>query len=202
MYDLDNAYNKKFFAQRKSLAWRVPIVVDAVMSVINPSTVIDVGCGNGDLVSGFYRAIGHPCYGIEGTMNALDSLEAWLQNYVFMRDLRMPLDELLLKRCDLAICFEVAEHIEEEYANVFIDNLCSLSDRILMSAAHPGQGGRHHVNCQKWEYWFYKFTAKGYRHNQSIVDDIRNRWEGYKHKKGIKAFYQNLMCWEVIKDGN
>ncbi|GAG74770.1 unnamed protein product, partial [marine sediment metagenome] len=156
MYDLDKAYNKKFFTQRRSLAWRVPIVVDAVMEVLNPKSVIDVGCGNGDLVQGFSYIIKSPCYGIEGTVNALDSMEMWLSNYVFVRDLRAPLDEFLLQRAGLVVCFEVAEHIEEEYANVFVDNLCSLSDTILMSAAPPGQGGTYHVNCQPWSYWFHK----------------------------------------------
>lgn len=199
MYDLDKAYNKKFFAQRRSLAWRVPIVVDAIMKVLAPKSLVDVGCGNGDLVEGFSYKIEAPCYGIEGSINALDSMEAWLNNYVFIRDLRMPLDDFLLQRADLAICFEVAEHIEEEYANVFVDNLCSLSDTILMSAAFPGQGGKCHVNCQDPNYWFHKFTTRGYRYKHSVVDWLRNIWEPWKNKKGIKAYHQNLMCWEAIK---
>lgn len=199
MYDLDKAYSKKFFTQRKSLAWKVPIVVDAVMETLNPKSIIDIGCGNGDLVEGFSRVIKAPCYGIEGTVNALNSMSTWLGNYVFIRDIRHPLDDFLLQRPDLAICLEVAEHLEEEYANVFVDNLCSLSDTILMSAAPPGQGGNHHVNCQPWCYWFYKFTARGYRVNYDVVNQLRHRWDKWKDKKGIKAYYHNLMCWEVIK---
>lgn len=199
MYDLDAVYNKKFFKQRRSLAWRVPIVVDAVIDVLNPHSVIDVGCGNGDLVSGFYRKLKYPCYGIEGTVNALESIEPWLENYVFIRDLRHPLDDFILKKLDLAICLEVAEHIEEEYAEVFMDNLCGLSDTILMSAAPPGQGGKCHVNCQIWDYWFYLFTARGYRPNHAVVEALKIHWEKWKNQKGIKAYYNNLMCWEVVK---
>lgn len=200
MYDLDKAYNKKFFRQRKSLAWRVPIVANAIMAVIHPKWVIDVGCGNGDLVKGLQERIKCPVYGIEGTINALDSMESWLENYVFIRDIRQHLDDFLLRRMDLAICFEVAEHIEEEYADVFVDNLCGLSDLILMSAARPGQGGHHHVNCQPFDYWFHKFTLRGYRHNHEIVDALKARWEHDKRRKGVKAYYQNLMCWEAIPD--
>lgn len=199
MYNLDNVYTKKFFKQRKSLAWRVPIVCDAIMSVIKPKHIVDVGCGNGDLVVGFQERVKCPVYGIEGTTNALTSMEAWLNNYIFIRDLRKPLDDFLLRRMDLAICFEVAEHIEEEYADVFVDNLCGLSDIILMSAAEPGQGGRAHVNCQPWVYWFHKFTIRGYRHNNNIVHALQTKWDQYRHRKGIKAYHQNLMCWEAIK---
>jgi hypothetical protein len=169
------------------------------MEVLHPQHVVDIGCGNGDLVQGFSERIKHPVYGIEGSIHALDSMEPWLRNYIFIRDLRKRLeDTLLLKRIDLAICFEVAEHIEEKYSGIFVDNLCSLSDRILMSAAPPGQGGLAHVNCQPWSYWFYKFTTRGYRHNDEVVFAIRDRLEPYKRKKGIKAYYENLMCWEAI----
>lgn len=198
MYDLDKAYNKKFFLRRKSLAWRVPIVVDAIVSTLHPRKVIDVGCGNGDLVVGFQKSLKQPAYGIEGTMNALDSMEPWMQNYIFIRDIRKHLGyDFLVHKMDLAICFEVAEHIEDDYADVFVDNLCLLSDTILMSAAPPGQGGHCHVNCQPWDYWFHKFTNRGYRHNHDVVDELKRIWGPWANKKGIKAYYQNLMCWEV-----
>lgn len=197
MYDLDKAYNKKFFAQRESLAWRVPIVVEAITKVLNPKSVIDVGCGNGDLLDGLCSTLQRPCYGVEGTINALASITPSQQRYMFIRDIRYPFDDFLLNRVDLALCFEVAEHIENEYANILVDNLCSLSDTILMSAAKPGQKGRYHVNCQPWSYWFYKFADRGYRANHSVVTEIREHLEKWKNKKGIKAYYQNLMCWEV-----
>lgn len=198
MYDLDKAYSKKFFAQRKSLAWRVPIVGSAISDVLCPKSIIDVGCGNADLLKGFADSRpAHKYFGIEGTINALDYIEH-NKAYIFIRDIRKPLDDLLLYELDLAICFEVAEHIEPAYANTFVDNLCSLSDHILMTAAPPGQGGNHHVNCQPFSYWFHKFTERGYRHNGQVVDALRKQWESWKHKKGIKAYYNNLMYWERI----
>jgi hypothetical protein len=199
MYDLDKTYTKRFFASRESLRWRVPIVTQAIMEVLQPQTIIDVGCGNGDLVWGFQNLLRAPIFGIEGSMHALDSMEPWMKNYIFIRDLRKPLNDLLLNRVSLAVCFEVAEHIEPQYSNVFVDNLCSLSDHILMSAAPPGQGGLAHVNCQPWSYWFYKFSLRNYRLNSTVVDELRAKWEPYKHKKGIKAYYNNLMYWEAIK---
>lgn len=198
MYTLDTVYTKKFFRQRKSLAWRVPIVCDAIMKVLHPKRIIDVGCGNGDLVAGFQERIKGPVYGIEGTPNALECMPPGLQKSIFIRDLRVPLDNLLPHRMDLVICFEVAEHIEEEYAEAFVKNLTKLSDRILMSAAVPGQGGRVHVNCQPWVYWFHKFTEQCYRHNNQVVLALQRHWEQWRNRKGIKAYYQNLMCWEKM----
>lgn len=199
MYDLNKAYSKKFFIQHKSLAWRVPIVVNAIMKVINPKSVIDVGCGSGELIKGFGDATKHQCYGIEGTTNALGVIEHGQNNHVFIRDIRVPLDDVLLNRAGLATCLNVAEHIEDEYASVFVDNLCSLSNIVLMAASPPGQGGRYHVNCQPYDYWFYKFIAKGYKANHVVVDKIREHWGHWKRKKEMKAYYYNLTCWEAIK---
>lgn len=209
MYDLDKAYSRKFFEQRKSLSWRVPIVVNAILKVLQFKSVIDVGCGNGDLIKGIHDRRGVncinseaiKCFGIEGSANALPCFigDYYTNIDVFLRDIRAPLQGLLIRKADLAICFEVAEHLEHEYADVFVDNLCELSDRILFTAATPGQGGRHHVNCQPFAYWFYKFESRGYRHNGKIVDQLKEHWKPWRHKKGIKAYYNNLMCWERIK---
>lgn len=76
-------------------------------------------------------------------------------------DLRTPLPKGIA-RTDLCLCLEVAEHLEPEYADQLIDNLCALSDIVLFSAAIPGQGGINHLN-EKWQsFWGYKFAGRGY----------------------------------------
>ena len=201
MYDLDKAYSKKFFAQRKSLSWRVPIVCDAIIDVLKPKSVIDVGCGNGDLLRGFHDK-GIKILGIEGTKNysantmlPLIEVDEYVSLYpICIHDFRKK--GFVCGKFDLAICFEVAEHIELEYTDIFLDNLCSLSDRILFSAAGPGQGGIHHHNCQHKVYWINKINAKGYICNFKIITKLQERWYPWQNKKGIKAYYQNLMYFE------
>jgi SAM-dependent methyltransferase len=206
MYNLDKAYPKKFFARRKSLTWRVPIVCDAIIDVFKLKAVIDIGCGNGDLVKGFLER-DVKAWGIEGTENATNSdvlklsHKKYQYHYLYVWDLRKPFC-CQLRKFDLAICFEVAEHIEPEYTDIFLDNLCSVSDRVLFSAAGPGQGGIHHHNCQPEEYWMSKFRIKNYANQhfnyncRGIVDRLKEKWYPWRNKKGIKAYYQNLMYFE------
>lgn len=85
------------------------------------------------------------------------------------QDLRRPFD--LGRRFDLALCLEVAEHVEAEHAEQLVDDLCRHSDFVLWSAALPGQGGDHHVNEQWTEYWIEKFERRGY----DFVDPIRRQ---------------------------
>ena len=69
----------------------------------------------------------------------------------------------------------MAEHIEEDYANVFIYNITKDNpDVILLTAAPPGQGGHSHVNCQEREYWMNKMKNKGYIFNQELLNKIKS----------------------------
>ena len=68
----------------------------------------------------------------------------------------------LEQRYDLAMSLEVAEHLPEEAADTLVDSLCKVADVIIFSAAHPGQGGDHHINEQPVEYWEEKFAHHGY----------------------------------------
>lgn len=215
MYDLDKAYSPKFFKQRISLNWRAEIMVDAVMSVIEGKhkhfkigSVVDVGCGNGDILREFSTR-GMTILGIEGTANAeqgmligRDDLLIWDLRYKLNRDHVCLIDRFNVShknKFDLALCLEVAEHIEDEYATTFIKNLTSLSDTIIFSAAPPGQGGRYHVNCQHYEYWFYKFNAQGFRENKCLTNKLFLELQPWAYKKGIKAFHTNSTVWERWK---
>ena len=83
--------------------------------------------------------------------------------------------------------FDLAEHIEPEHSDTYMDNLTSFSDVILFSAAIPKQGGTHHVNEQWPSYWIEKFQAK----NFIPVDCIRPKiW----NDKDISVWYrQNIL---------
>ena len=88
---------------------------------------------------------------------------------------------------DLTISSEVAEHIDKQDTDTYMDNLTSFSDVILFSAAIPGQGGTHHVNEQWPSYWIEKFAVRGY----VPVDCIRPKlW----YDNEVHSWYkQNLM---------
>ncbi len=196
MYDLDRAYSKSFFSGRRSLNWRVKIVSEAIWNAYKPKTVVDLGCGNGDLLKGF-KDLGCKIFGIEGTRNAASGLMIDEEEMNFL-DLRKPIENIPRGHYDLALCLEVAEHIEPEYVDVFLDNLCEFSNRIVFSAAPPGQMGSWHVNCKPFGYWFAKFTHRGYRSDHGREIYLTGAWDKWKNKKGIKAYHKNVMCWEKI----
>ena len=96
-------------------------------------------------------------------------------------------DKIPEQHFDLTISSEVAEHIDPQDTEIYMDNLTSFSDVILFSAAIPGQGGTHHVNEQWPSYWIDKFAARGF----IPVDCIRSKLWNDEH---VHVWYkQNLM---------
>jgi hypothetical protein len=91
------------------------------------------------------------------------------------------------RRFHVALCLEVAEHLEESDGERLISALTAHADTIVFSAAAPGQPGQHHVNCQWPEYWQRLFDERGYVCDDSI------RWTMW-HDPLIEPWYrQNCM---------
>jgi len=204
MYNLNDTYTKSFFKMRPRLAWRIPIVCNAIITALHPQTVLDFGCGCGGYIKGFHDR-GITACGIEGSKNCLDFLMVD-PLYVRIADIRQPLDnffEFVINRHDLVLCLEVAEHIEEEFVYNFIWNLKAASNEILMSAAPPGQGGLKHVNCQPKEYWVEKMAEVGgghlgYKYNEEYTEKVKSKFT-HLHRKEIRVYYENLMFFKKEK---
>jgi hypothetical protein len=190
MKPLEQIYKGGFFKNRYRLEWRAPIIVDAIVQVFNPKSVIDIGCAVGEVVKEL-RKRNIDAKGLEGSLSVKPFLLVPERDVLF-HDLRKPLPQMDQK-FDLAICFEVAEHIEEEHSDAFLDNLSSLSDVVLMSAAPPGQGGHHHVNCQESAYWEAKMSSRGYFPNWEACEEVRKSLITHRRRE-IKVIGQNLLC--------
>lgn len=164
-------------------------VVPVLISLLEPRSVVDLGCGIGAWLTVFKENGVSDIQGIDG--DHVDRKALLIpQDRFTARDLGRQLT--LDRRFDLAVSLEVAEHIDASAAGTFIDSLTRLSDTIVFSAAIPLQGGEHHVNEQWPEYWRALFEARGYR----LVDCLRPRF--WSNQKVERWYRQNLLLY--VKD--
>ena len=183
--NLGTEYNSSFFdslspGSRASAATVIPLVE----RLTGAGSVLDVGCGVGSWLAEWESQGVSDVFGIDGEYVAESALEIAPEKFQ-SRNLRNPFS--LGRRFDLVQCLEVAEHLDEPYADGFIESLASHADTILFSAAIPGQTGRHHVNEQWPSYWIPKFEKLGFR----VFDAIRPRiWAD----RQVEVWYrQNLL---------
>jgi SAM-dependent methyltransferase len=137
-----------------------------------PQSLLDVGCGHGAWLGAAHRFGVLDVVGVDGLVVPDEQLliSPNLYREIFKQhDLTQPLK--LGRRFDAVLCLEVAEHLDEKCAPVLIDSLVAHSDRVVFSAACPGQPGQHHVNCQWPSYWQKLFNERGY----VCTDEIRSR---------------------------
>ena len=159
----------------------------AVLALIcaewQPTSLLDVGCGLGTWVKVAMERGIHDVLGIDGVPITED--QRLIPSRCFsVVDFRQHWD--LKRRFDLLLCLEVAEHLEEERADAFIRCLTRHADRILFSAAAPGQVGQHHVNCRWPSYWQAIFNKNGFSCEDSI------RWRVWNEQRVEPWYRQNM----------
>jgi SAM-dependent methyltransferase len=132
---------------------------------------VDVGCGSGAYAAEAVRR-GHPTLGLERSLSG--RLIARSQGVSSKRfDLRRYAPVHDTADFDLAYCFEVAEHLPPLLGESLVTAMCGLAQKIVFSAAPPGQGGVGHINEQPAEYWHARFAARGFRHDAAASSTIR-----------------------------
>ena len=128
-------------------------------------TAVDFGCGTGTFLK-FLKDNGVIVTGIDREYNEKRIVGITEKEFI-QDDLTKPIH--LNKKYDLSISLEVAEHLPESSAEIFITSLCEASNVVLFSAAVKGQGGVGHINEQFLSYWQKIFLKKGY----FLLDIIR-----------------------------
>ena len=150
------------------------VLVPLLISYFKPESIVDIGCGIGNWLDEFRKNGKSDLFGIDG-FHLDKSLFLLDESKLLVTNLEEPFT--LQRKFDLAISFEVAEHLSSDSADNFVKCLCRLSDNIVFSAAVPGQGGQNHINEQWPSYWVTKFKQHGFYFFDVIRPAIWNNEE-------------------------
>ena len=165
-------YDEDFYdLQRVRSRTSAQVMVPIFQELLEPESVLDVGCGIGAWSATWIAAGVSDLTGVDGDYvdrSALVIPPAQFRSW----DLTRPLD--LGRRFDLVQCLEVAEHLPANSAKTLVESLVRHSDLVVFSAAVPRQGGTHHVNEQWPSYWVSLFASVGFQ----VFDPFRARvWD-------------------------
>jgi SAM-dependent methyltransferase len=166
---LENSYTSDFYVTHKDGSRRsAEVFAPLVIGLVNPSSVVDVGCGVGTWLSVFKTLGVTEILGLDG--DYVDQSQLEIDKSVFLAaDLTRPFQ--VDRQFDLVVSLEVAEHLPKQCASRFVESLIRLGPIVLFSAAIPHQGGTRHINEQWPEYWVNHFSDHGYE----AIDCIRRR---------------------------
>ena len=184
---MTTAYTSEFFdSHREWSLHSAQQVVPLVVELVQPSSLVDVGCGDGTWLSVFTEQGVQDVIGVDGSYVDTNLLQIPSKHFV-SHDLTMPLTPVVSRKFDLVVSLEVGEHLPADNAEGFVATLTSLGPIVLFSAAVPNQGGTQHLNEQWPDYWASLFRQHGY----VAVDCIRRRiWKNQR----VQWYYrQNIL---------
>ena len=163
------------------------LFAQVLMEEFKPSTLVDCGCGHGDISKEF---LSHGCkeaFLFDGSPDAVEiARSAGMKN---VEQLDFANAETIPAKGDLAICLEVAEHIPTAYAGNLCRLLSNVAPTLAFTAAPPGQGGHLHVNNQPQSYWINLFLKNGMVYDPQAVARIRKAFGG----RMLSDYDENLM---------
>jgi len=163
-------------------------ISESIVNDLQPSSVIDVGCGTGALLEAL-RDRGCDVFGLEYADAALK----------YCRNRQLNVEKFDIERNDLtnnrtfdvATSMEVAEHLPGTVADRYVDLLTRIAPVVVFTAAQPGQGGADHVNEQPSSYWIEKFERRGFAHDKALSQSWRESWQAADDVE--HWYYRNLM---------
>src|SRR6185312_1606072 len=126
-------YGESFYStQSKGALQSARRYLSYLWTTFQPKSVLDVGCGRGDWLKACHEVGATRLLGLDGIWN---SQTLMVDDAIEFRstDLNKPFS---VERVELAICLEVAEHLEPENAHQLIKCLTDSSDVVLFSAAY------------------------------------------------------------------
>lgn len=169
--DLDSIYPEKYFEHDhvkpetvEAYCRLVPEIYESLTSK-QPRRLIEFGSAGGWFLERFHRA-GYDVVGFEGTKAGIEAcLKRGIPDSVIHKmDFREPWIPLF-HGGDIALCTEVAEHIEPPFSSVLVKSLVDAAPFIWFSFEEPNTNPAHihHPNEMPAKFWINLFDFYGYK---------------------------------------
>jgi hypothetical protein len=125
-------------------------------------SMLDIGCGPGWQVA-WARTKKMFAKGLDGDSNVNPDI---LHDFTKGEVLDPP-------KFESVWCVELLEHVDE----IYLPNVMKLIEDIgahtvICTAAPPGHPGRHHVNCQLFDYWEEQFKKIRMKYDDELTKEV------------------------------
>ena len=183
-------FSEDGFRERERLRPVYNLIANRIMECLDFSSVYDIGCANGFLLTEFHRS-SKQIGGIELSPDVRLVVSAELNKYIEVGDF-----STAKGKWDLVTCIEVAEHIPPARSELLVETICRLATKsVVFSAATPGQDGHGHINCRPKSDWMGMFESRGWK--ESFPDTNRLQ-EATRDSTKAKWLVENIVVLKPV----
>lgn len=168
------------------------VMAAGLVELYNPSRVIDVGCGSGAFGQALLNCGVREVYGFDQSQDAVTLAREHGLTGAEVLDITVA-DKLPVSS-DLCTSFEVAEHLPGIYAQKYCGLLAAAAPNVVITAAHPGQGGHLHVNEQPAEYWIHLMGLCGHDFDAKATNFLKAAWR----ERVATHYHGNLLAFRRV----
>lgn len=183
------AFDDKYMTHRRHIAWRGPIIADAIQGALpvdEISTVLDLGCATGDIAAAL-RALGVRAWGLDSSPAAGECLP-W-QHMIYCdichadQFLRQGWEHDLGTKLPVAlvICLEVLSVVPDEARGDILRNAMRLGRILLVNHLRVKDAAA--LRCQGWTL------------DHTATARLRHLLEPWATKQAMKALYRTGEFW-------
>lgn len=175
--DLDSIYPGKYFEKDhvhpntiEAYCRLVPEIYESLTGK-KPHKIVEFGSAGGWFLKRF-QELGFDTLGLEGTRAGIDAchkkdvhLDMIIQHDFRHGFITMLRDKVIKQYFDIALCTEVAEHIEPPFSSVLVKSLVDAAPFIWFSFEEPNTNPAHihHPNEMPAKFWINLFDFYGYK---------------------------------------
>jgi SAM-dependent methyltransferase len=151
------------------------IMAKTIVDELSPLSVVDIGSGPAVHANELFR-LGVPWVEAYDDSEFAANMVSPGVEFRLVDISAEPFEKMLL--FDVALCFEVLEHIDESREAAAVRNIAAMTRSVLVfSAAAPGQPGCGHVNCKPRDHWIEAFGREGLAYDEETTKRWRAEWE-------------------------
>jgi hypothetical protein len=135
---------------------------------------LDVGCAKGLLVMAFLQE-GCDAFGVDISEASVAAAPEVLRERVRVGSATDPIEG----EFDLVTCTEMLEHLSSEDAERAIDNMCAVTDRIVLSSTPGDFDEPTHINVHPVADWVAAFATRGFFRRTDVDLSFLAPWAVY-----------------------
>jgi SAM-dependent methyltransferase len=188
-YDVDEPHWIRFFGN----------LADRLISLLEPTTSLDAGCAKGILVGSLVER-GVDAHGVDVSEHAIENGDPRAAGRLSVQDLTKPIEG----RYDMVTCIEVIEHLSQGDAELALDNLCAVTDRLVLTTTPFDLRDVTHVNVRLPQHWAAMLAERGFFRRPDVDLAFIAPWavmfqRGNKTVRETVFDYEAVVSWAMIE---